>query len=68
MANSVIQCEPLAQNIESALLEFYSAEFQHLLTTVDSPYGIAGASEKIVNALSQLDLTGIGKKVFHDLE
>ncbi len=68
MATSVIQCEPLAKNIERALLEFYSADFQHLLTTVDSPYGTAGASEKIVNALSQLDLTGIGKKVFHDLE
>lgn len=68
MANSVIQCEPLAKNIERALLEFYSADFQHLLATVDSPYGMAGASEKIVNALSQLDLTGIGKKVFHDLE
>ena len=68
MANSVIQCEPLAKNIERALLEFYSADFQHLLATVDSPYGKAGASEKIVSTLSQLDLTGIGKKVFHDLE
>ena len=67
-ADSVIDCEPTAESISSALKMLYSPEFQENLRTVVSPYGEGGAAVKIVQTIAQTDLRGIVKKSFHDLE
>ena len=67
-ADSVIDCEPTAESISSALETLYSPEFQENLRTVVSPYGEGGAAVKIVQTIAQTDLRGIVKKSFHDLE
>jgi hypothetical protein len=45
----------------------YSRKFQDALPGVISPYGEAGASEKVLAVLKHHDLEGITKKAFHDL-
>ena len=67
-ADSVIDCEPTAESISSALETLYSPAFQENLRTVVSPYGEGGAAVKIVQTIAQTDLRGIVKKSFHDLE
>jgi GDP/UDP-N,N'-diacetylbacillosamine 2-epimerase (hydrolysing) len=67
MAASVIHCEPIRQQIESALAELYSTDFQRRLNEVRNPYGEGGASEKIVTTLKNFDLHDIAKKTFYDL-
>lgn len=67
-ADSVIDCEPTAESISSALEMLYSSAFQENLRTVVSPYGEGGAAVKIVQTIAQTDLRGIVKKSFHDLE
>ncbi len=66
-AKSVIDCRPNTFEITAALELLYSYDFQTLLKEVESPYGIGGASEKIVEHLRQVSLDGIIKKHFYDL-
>ena len=67
-ADSVIDCEPMKDSILSAIRKLYSKEFQGKLKNVKNPYGEGGAAEKIKKILKEVDLTGILKKEFHDLE
>lgn len=64
-AKSVIDCEATRQSIGVALSRLYSEEFQAGLKNVVSPYGVGGASQKIVNIISGYPLEGILKKEFH---
>jgi GDP/UDP-N,N'-diacetylbacillosamine 2-epimerase (hydrolysing) len=66
-AESVINCEPTRENITTALVQLYSADFQTSLHKVINPYGEGGASKKVVNTLKSYPVEGIVKKFFYDL-
>lgn len=66
-AKSVIDCQPKAFEITAALGLLYSETFQNLLKEVSSPYGVGGASKKIVEILRFVSLDNIIKKHFYDL-
>jgi GDP/UDP-N,N'-diacetylbacillosamine 2-epimerase (hydrolysing) len=66
-AESIINCEPTHVSIAAALEQLYSSSFQANLHKVINPYGEGGASEKVVNILKNMDVTGIVKKTFYDL-
>lgn len=66
-AASVINCEPNRASISSAVGRLYSKEFQVKLSEVVNPYGEGGSSERIVSTLKDYAISGIVKKVFHDL-
>lgn len=65
-AASVIDCEPTRASIDLAFERLYSTSFQAALPDIVSPYGHAGASDKIVQTLRTCPMSGILKKVFHD--
>jgi GDP/UDP-N,N'-diacetylbacillosamine 2-epimerase (hydrolysing) len=64
---SIINCEPNRESIAAALELLYSKVFQAGLSQVRNPYGEGGASEKIVSVLKSHVISGLIKKVFHDL-
>lgn len=64
---SIINCEPNRESITAALEQLYSKDFQAGLSQVSNPYGEGGASEKIVSILKDHVISGLIKKVFHDL-
>jgi len=66
-AESVINCAPTRQSISDALERLYSADFQASLSHVRNPYGVGGASEKIIETIKHYTTEGIVKKVFFDL-
>ena len=66
-ASSVIDCEPNLKSITDAICELYSEKFQSVLVNITNPYGDGGASEKIVNIISEQSLDSILKKTFCDL-
>lgn len=66
-AESVIDCHPDRVSIAAALRQLYSPGFQATLATVRNPYGEGGASDKIVQVLSEYPLENILKKPFYDL-
>jgi GDP/UDP-N,N'-diacetylbacillosamine 2-epimerase (hydrolysing) len=66
-AESVINCEPTRQSIEAALVKLYSPDFQASLRNVRNPYGVGGASEKVIDAIKSFNVAGIAKKSFYDL-
>lgn len=66
-AASVIDCEPEQDSIRKALERLYSPEFQTILPTVKNPYGMGGASEKILTILKCTSFNDILKKTFFDL-
>ena len=68
MALSIINCEPNRESIRSALVEMYSSEFQFNLAQAVNPYGEGGATERILSVIREVDLEGISKKVFWDLQ
>jgi GDP/UDP-N,N'-diacetylbacillosamine 2-epimerase (hydrolysing) len=67
-AASVIDCPANAAAIRDALQRLYSAEFVAGLERTVSPYGQGGASERIVETLRSVSLSGILKKRFYDLQ
>lgn len=67
-ANSVIDCEPIQEEILGAFETLYSSEFQNGLSSVVNPYGEGGASEKIISILEGLKTEGLLKKKFYDLK
>jgi len=66
-AESIINCEPNRESITAAVEQLYSKDFQVVLSQVSNPYGEGGASEKIVSTLKDHVISGLIKKVFHDL-
>lgn len=67
-AQSVIDCAPQSKAIFDAIGKLYSTAFQQTLSSVVSPYGNGGASEKIVQTLRSQDLSDILKKSFYNLK
>lgn len=65
-AKSVLDCKPIKTDIINAFDKINSAEFKKLLMHLENPYGEGGASEKIINILSNISLDGILKKTFFD--
>ena len=68
LALSIINCEPNRESIRSALVKMYSSEFQFNLAQAVNPYGEGGATERILSVIREVDLEGISKKVFWDLQ
>ena len=67
-AASVIDCAPDQASVKAALERLLSAEFQELLKTSENPYGSRNPSEEIIRVLKTVELRGIQKKRFYDLE
>jgi GDP/UDP-N,N'-diacetylbacillosamine 2-epimerase (hydrolysing) len=66
-ADSVIDCAPNRTAIGAALTRLFSPEFRAILATTRSPYGEAGACQKIVDVLAKHPLNGLLKKPFYNL-
>jgi GDP/UDP-N,N'-diacetylbacillosamine 2-epimerase (hydrolysing) len=67
-ATSVIDCEAKVASIRGAVLKLYSKDFQLSLLSAINPYGLGGASQKIVSLLESVNMKGVLKKAFHDME
>ena len=65
-AASIINCEPNQKSICNALGTLYSPIFQAKLSTVLSPYGEGGASEKVVSTLKSINIENVLEKSFYD--
>ncbi len=68
MADSVIDCDSDTKSIKDGFKRLYSNEFKALLTDVTNPYGNGGASKKIKDIIKDIELDGIVKKSFYNLE
>jgi GDP/UDP-N,N'-diacetylbacillosamine 2-epimerase (hydrolysing) len=66
-ADSVIDCKPEKGEILKAVERSLSEDFQSKLESVRNPYGNGGASKKIVEIISSIDLHSLIKKQFYDL-
>lgn len=66
-ALSVINCNPIRNEISDALSRLSSVEFKKRLSSTVNPYGKGGASDAIVLALEQQPLENLLKKCFYDL-
>lgn len=66
-AATVLDCDSKKDNIIIAIKEALSIEFQEKIKDTQNPYGIAGASEKIVQTLRTIPLKDIIKKEFYQL-
>ena len=64
-SQSVIDCAPTTSEIGEALTYLYSAQFQKNLENVVNPYGISGASEKILEVIKSIELHSLLKKRFN---
>jgi GDP/UDP-N,N'-diacetylbacillosamine 2-epimerase (hydrolysing) len=66
-SSSIINCNATKSDIISALAQLFTSEFQKNLQTTVNPNGVSGASERIVDILTHVQIDNILKKVFHDL-
>jgi len=67
-ADSVIDCEPTANEISEAISKGYCKEFEEICKNTINPYGLGGASELIVHRIEETDLSNLLKKKFYDLQ
>ena len=67
-SQSVIDCLPTKIEIERALTQLYSTEFQLQLKIAVNPYGIPGASNKVLQVIKNIDPPSLLKKKFYNLE
>ena len=67
-ADSVIDCNPIKQDILESISKVYLKSFQNKLQMLENPYGNGGSSKRIVNILKESNLSDIVKKSFYDLE
>jgi GDP/UDP-N,N'-diacetylbacillosamine 2-epimerase (hydrolysing) len=65
--SSIINCNPNKNEIMFAINKLFSTEFRGSLDSVINPNGVAGASEKLVEVLTNIEISGILKKVFHSV-
>jgi len=65
-AASVINSEPIRENIEAALEKLYSTNFQAKLGQVCNPYGEGGASDAIISIVKSVSFVDLIKKRFYD--
>jgi len=67
-ANSVLDCNPIKEDILKTFDKLYSTGFKTLLKKVENPYGNGGASVRIKDVLKTINLDDILKKSFYDIE
>jgi len=67
-SKSVINCKPLSQDIQKAIKDSYSQEFKERLLNVQNPYGDGGAAKRIVETITNVDLSSLIHKEFYDLK
>jgi len=66
-AESVIECEPLKDNILESLEKSCSDAFQQIVQKTANPYEKPGTSRVIIRVLKTTDLSSIMKKEFFDI-
>jgi GDP/UDP-N,N'-diacetylbacillosamine 2-epimerase (hydrolysing) len=66
-AKSVIDCTPKVTDIQIGIKKAFSKEFKKQLKIVINPYGVGGASKKIKEIITSIDLNDIIKKSFYDI-
>ena len=66
-SESVIDCDPSIESIQSAFSKLYNQSFQKRLNNVINPYDNSGTVEKILHVLRSHPVEGILKKKFYDL-
>jgi GDP/UDP-N,N'-diacetylbacillosamine 2-epimerase (hydrolysing) len=62
----VIHCDPNKTEIETAITKLLSSDFQVRLKQTQSPFGVGGASEKIVEILKDWRVNNLLQKEFYD--
>jgi len=67
-ASNVINAHPHSEEITQAIGVALSENFRATLTNVVSPYGTPGASQKILNLLSNTNFDTLPLKSFYDVE
>lgn len=67
-ATSVIDCDPTEDSILQAFSTLFSKDFQHKLPSTINPYGNGGASHKTKEILKNINLEGVLKKPFYNLD
>jgi GDP/UDP-N,N'-diacetylbacillosamine 2-epimerase (hydrolysing) len=65
--SSVINCSATRNDINVAIKKLFTSEFQKNLQVVINPNGVSGASERIVDILTHVQIDNILKKVFHNV-
>ena len=65
---SVIDCKPISSDIKKAIKKSYLNEFRNDLLSVSNPYGDGGSSEQILSILCSVNLKGLIKKKFHNVD
>lgn len=65
-ASSVIDCKEDAESIVSAIRKALDPAFRRNLFNSPNPYGLAGASARIVDILARTDLVRLRRKSFFD--
>lgn len=68
MAESVLQCEENMASIIATINKALSSDFQRIVKEVQSPFGNGNSSYRMKEFLKSIDLTGILKKKFYDLD
>ncbi len=66
-SNSIINCNPISEEIKNAIKKSYTHQFRKLLLSTKNPYGDGGASERIFNILSEVKMDLLIHKEFYDL-
>ena len=66
-SESVVDCEDTTDSILVAIAKARSPELRKIAARRETPYGVPGASKKIVEHVRGLDLEGILFKRFYDL-
>ena len=64
---SVINCEPVCDDIKRAIHHSYTTKFRKKMLSVENPYGDGGASERILSTLLSVNFDGLINKEFYDL-
>ena len=67
-SESVIDCDPDRVSIEAAITQLYSHAFQEKIKSAHNPYGVGGASEKIIETLRAQPLEALLKKSFYNIQ
>ena len=66
-AKSVVDCRPERDEISAAINKIYSDEFRACLNTTINPYGVPGASRRIIDILKSVKFSTLLKRRFHDI-
>jgi GDP/UDP-N,N'-diacetylbacillosamine 2-epimerase (hydrolysing) len=67
-SSSVINCSTDSEELQKAFNTLYSISFQEQLKNVENPYGQGNSSKRTLDVLKNINLEGIIKKEFWDLQ